>query len=78
MAQEGFKRRLSAILSADVKGYSHMMRDEENATIRTMTTSLNAILIRITTRPIQFKHFRGAANPELIISQTFMAVISET
>lgn len=25
MAEEGFKRKLTAILSADVKGYSHLM-----------------------------------------------------
>jgi hypothetical protein len=29
MAQEGFKRKLAAILSADVEGYSHMMRDDD-------------------------------------------------
>ena len=38
MAQEGFKRKLVAILSADVKGYSRLMRDDEDATIRTLTT----------------------------------------
>lgn len=40
MADEGFKRRLSAILSADVKGYSRMMRDGEDATIRTGSLSM--------------------------------------
>jgi class 3 adenylate cyclase len=29
MAQEGLKRRLTAILSADVEGYSRLMRDDE-------------------------------------------------
>jgi len=38
MTTEGFKRKLAAILSADVKGYSRMMRDDEDATIRTLTT----------------------------------------
>jgi len=30
---EGFKRKLSAILSADVKGYSRLMGEDEDATI---------------------------------------------
>ena len=37
MAQEGFKRKLTAILSADVKEYSRLMRDDEDTTIRTLT-----------------------------------------
>ncbi len=38
MAQEGFKRKLAAILSADVEGYSRLMGDNEEATVRTLTT----------------------------------------
>jgi len=38
MAPEEFKRKLTAILSADVKGYSRLMGDDEEATIRTLTT----------------------------------------
>ena len=34
MPQEGFKRKLTAILSADVVGYSRLMRDDEEATVR--------------------------------------------
>ncbi len=37
MAQEGFKRKLAAILSADVKEYIRLMREDETATIRTLT-----------------------------------------
>jgi TolB-like protein/class 3 adenylate cyclase/Tfp pilus assembly protein PilF len=37
MAQEGFKRKLTAILSADVKGYSRLMGEDEEATVRTLT-----------------------------------------
>jgi adenylate cyclase len=37
MANEGFKRKLAAILSADVVGYSRLMGDNEEATIRTLT-----------------------------------------
>ncbi len=38
MAEEGFKRKLAAILSADVEGYSRLMGEDEDATIRTLTT----------------------------------------
>jgi len=38
MPEEGFKRKLTAILSADVKEYSRLMREDEEATIRTLTT----------------------------------------
>ena len=34
MAGEGFKRKLTAILSADVIEYSRLMRDDEEATVR--------------------------------------------
>jgi adenylate cyclase len=37
MTQEGFKRKLTAILSADVQGYSRLMGEDEEATVRTIT-----------------------------------------
>ena len=37
MNTENFKRRLTAILSADVEGYSRLMRDDEVATINTLS-----------------------------------------
>ena len=37
MVEERAKRKLSAILSADVKGYSRLMGDDEEATVRTIT-----------------------------------------
>jgi len=37
MAQEGFKRKLTAILSADVEGYSRLMGEDEVSTIHTLT-----------------------------------------
>jgi adenylate cyclase len=37
MAQEGFKRKLIAILSADAVGYSRLMSEDESATVRTLT-----------------------------------------
>jgi adenylate cyclase len=36
MANEGFKRKLTAILSADVEGYSRLMGDDEEDTVRTL------------------------------------------
>ena len=43
MDQKGFNRKLSAILSADVKGYSRLMRSDEEATVRTLTKYRSAI-----------------------------------
>jgi len=43
MADEGFKRKLAAILSADVEGYSRLMDDDEEATVRTLTSYRKAI-----------------------------------
>ena len=37
MAQESFKRKLAAILSADVKGYSRLMGEDEAETVKTIT-----------------------------------------
>ena len=38
MATQGFKRKLAAILSADVVGYSRLMGEDEAATVRTLET----------------------------------------
>jgi len=43
MADEGFKRKLTAILSADVEGYSRLMGQNEERTIRTLTSYRTAI-----------------------------------
>jgi class 3 adenylate cyclase len=49
MAEEGFERKLAAILSADVEGYtdvegySRLMDDDEEATVRTLTSYRSAI-----------------------------------
>ena len=37
MNSEGIKRRLAAILSADVVGYSRLMAEDEAATIHTLS-----------------------------------------
>ena len=39
--EERAKRKLSAILSADVKGYSRLMGDDELATVRTLEANLS-------------------------------------
>jgi len=38
MTDQGFKRKLAAILSVDVEGYSRLMGEEEEATVRTLTS----------------------------------------
>ena len=52
MAEEGFKRKLAAILSADVEGYSRLMDDDEEKTVRTLTSYSTAITDLV-------KQFRG-------------------
>ena len=37
MSKQDFKRKLTAILSADVEGYSRLMGEDEEATVRTIT-----------------------------------------
>ena len=43
MAEKGFKRKLTAILSADAVEYSRLMGDDEEATVRTLTAYRNAM-----------------------------------
>ena len=43
MVQEGFKRKLTAILSADVVGYSRLMGEDEDTTVQTLTTYRDVI-----------------------------------
>ena len=52
MAQEVFRRKLVAILSADAEGYSRLMRENEEATIRILTSFREAMATLI-------KQFRG-------------------
>jgi hypothetical protein len=37
MADKSFKRKFTAILSKDVEGYSRIMGEDEEATVRTLT-----------------------------------------
>jgi adenylate cyclase len=43
MTPEKFKRKLTAILSADVKGYSRLMGEDEEGTIRTLKAYMEVI-----------------------------------
>ena len=43
MTQEGFKRKLTAILSADAVGYSRLMGEDESATVHTITAYQHGI-----------------------------------
>ena len=43
MTEESFKRKLTAILSADVKDYSRLMEDDEAETVRTLNIYSTAI-----------------------------------
>jgi adenylate cyclase len=43
MATQDFKRKLAAILSADVKGYSRLMGEDEEATVRNITAHRKVI-----------------------------------
>ena len=47
MTDQGIKRKLTAILSADVEGYSRMMGEDEVGTIRTLTVYRDAMSGRI-------------------------------
>jgi adenylate cyclase len=44
VSTEDFKRRLTAILSADVEGYSRLMREDEEATVHTITAYRTAMI----------------------------------
>jgi hypothetical protein len=43
MIPEKFKRKLAAILSVDVKGYSRLMGEDEEGTIRTLNAYLEVM-----------------------------------
>lgn len=41
MSAEGFKRKLSAVLSVAVAGYSHLMGEDDDATVNFLTSNSN-------------------------------------
>ena len=46
MEQKGFRRKLTAILSADVAGYSRLMQDDEAATVKLIFDSFKIKVLR--------------------------------
>jgi TolB-like protein/class 3 adenylate cyclase len=70
MPLEGFKRKLTAIISADVIGYSRLMRDNEEATVRDIAA--HRILI---TEIIQQYHGRVVDSPGDNILAEFASVV---
>jgi adenylate cyclase len=50
MTEQQAKRKLTAILSADVKGYSRLMQDDEESTVRTITAYREVMVGHITTQ----------------------------
>ncbi len=70
MPQEGFKRKLTAILSADVIGYSRLMRDDEEATVRDIAA--HRVLI---SDIIQQHHGRVVDSPGDNILAEFASVV---
>jgi adenylate cyclase len=59
MPIEGFKRKLTAIFSADVAGYSRLMRDDEEATVRTLNAYKEMIFILIERNQGRIVDFTG-------------------
>ena len=49
MADENYKRKLTAILSADVAGYSRLMGEDESATVSTLKSHRNLITEKVQT-----------------------------
>jgi len=70
MADEGFKRKLTAILSADAIGYSRLMRDDEEATVRDIAT--HRVLI---SDIVQQHHGRVVDSPGDNILAEFASVV---
>ncbi|MGD9279913.1 MAG: tetratricopeptide repeat protein [Desulfobacterales bacterium] len=70
MAEEGFKRKLTAILSADVIGYSRLMRDDEEATVRDIAV-LRVLIFDI----VQKHHGRVVDSPGDNILAEFASVV---
>ncbi len=70
MAEEGFRRKLTAILSADVEGYSRLMGEDEDATIRTLTAYRELM-----SSLIQKQHGRVVDSPGDNLLAEFLSVV---
>ncbi len=73
MPQEDFKRKLTAILSADVEGYSRLMQEDEALTIRTLEDSKELI-----TNLIRQYHGRVVDAPGDNLLAEFASVVDAT
>lgn len=71
MIQEGFKRKLTAILSADIVGYSRLMKNDEEAAVRNLTA--HRVLI---TEIIQDHHGRVVDSPGDNILAEFASAVN--
>ena len=70
MTQEGFKRKLTAILSADVAGYSRLMGDDEVATVSTLKSYREII-----TKKVQAFNGRVVDSPGDNILSEFRSIV---
>ena len=70
MTSQDFKRKLTAILSADVKGYSRLMGEDDEATVRTITAYR-----KIITEVVQKHRGRVVDSPGDNILAEFASVI---
>lgn len=70
MTDVRFKRKLAAILSADVKGYSRLMGEDEEATIRTLTEYREAL-----SEKVAFRHGRVVDSPGDNVLAEFGSVV---
>lgn len=70
MTDTGIKRRLAAILNADVRGYSRLMRDDEMATIRTISAYREVMTILV-----QQHHGRVVDSPGDNLLAEFASVV---
>ncbi len=59
MASQGSERRLAAILSADVVGYSRLMSEDEQGTIQTLNAYREAIGTLVEQHRGRVVDFRG-------------------
>jgi adenylate cyclase len=71
MPQEGFKRKLTAIFSADVVGYSRLMGEDEDTTVQTLTTYRDVI-----SALIKDHHGRVVDSPGDNILAEFVSVVN--
>ncbi len=70
MTTDGVKRKLAAILSADVKDYSRLMRDNEMATVRTLKAYRDVM-----TKLIRQHHGRVVDSPGDNLLAEFASVV---